>query len=113
MSKKQFINKLFEEINSQTKVELCSLSGTEVFWEGVNGRSRGTIINERDGLIIIQKEKYAWPRLRDLPKEERESFFKWLTGQTLPMVDGVPLEEQDFYFPWDYKRWKEGLPVID
>jgi len=54
-----------------------------------------------------------WPRMRDLPEVERESFREWLYGQTCPLVEGVQMEEQDFYYPWDYNRWKAGLPVID
>ena len=56
---------------------------------------------------------YEWPRLRDLPEEEQAPFLKWLVGQTRPLEAGVPMEEQDFYFPWDYDRWRLGLPVID
>lgn len=56
---------------------------------------------------------FPYPRLRDLPEAEREAFKKRLTGQTVPVVHGVPMDEQDFYYPWDYDRWKRGLPVID
>lgn len=54
-----------------------------------------------------------WPRIKDLPKEEQEPFRKWLGGQTVPLIEGVPMDEQDGYYEWDYKRWKAGLPVID
>ncbi len=54
-----------------------------------------------------------WPRIKDLPKEEREPFQKWLNGQTRPWLDGVPSKKQDGYYQWDYERWKEGLPIID
>lgn len=59
------------------------------------------------------KTKYEFPRLRDLPEKERMPFAKELYGQTCPLVDGLPMGDQDFYYPWDYSRWKAGLPVID
>ena len=54
-----------------------------------------------------------WPRIRDLPEEEREPFRAWLGGQTVPVIEGVPDEEQDGFYWGDYEIWKEGLPVID
>lgn len=54
-----------------------------------------------------------WPRIRDLPASEQASFREWLTGQTMPWIEGEPMEEQDGYYVWDYKRWKEGKPIID
>lgn len=54
-----------------------------------------------------------WPRLRDLAEEERESFEKWLRGQTVPWIDGLPRDEQDAFYPWDYETWKAGLPALD
>lgn len=54
-----------------------------------------------------------WPRINDLPEEERIPFEDWLRGQTRPLLDNTPWEEQDTYYPWDYDRWKAGLPVID
>lgn len=54
------------------------------------------------------------PRIRDLPVEEREPFKAWLTHQTRPIADEtLPRSEWDWYYPWDYARWKQGLPVID
>lgn len=52
-------------------------------------------------------------RIRDLPQEERQPFTKWLAYQTRPLLEGVPMEEQDGYFPWDYQSWKAGLPIED
>lgn len=49
-----------------------------------------------------------WPRVRDLPKSERKPFTRWLAGQGRPWLDGLALQEQDGYFPWDYERWKRG-----
>ena len=54
-----------------------------------------------------------WPRIRDLPEEERKPFYDWLYGQTRPLMDNVPMDEQDAYYSWDYERWKAGLPIID
>ena len=54
-----------------------------------------------------------WPRIRDLPEKEREPFTKALSHQTRPWVDNIPETDQDFYFPWDYDRWKAGSPVFD
>jgi len=55
----------------------------------------------------------GWPRIRDLPEEDREMFGEWLTGSTTPHLEGLPWEEQDAYYPWDYVRWKGGLPNDD
>jgi hypothetical protein len=54
-----------------------------------------------------------WPRIKDLPAEEREEFQTYLSGQTCPLIAGLPLEDQDGYYPWDYDRFKRKLPVID
>ncbi len=50
--------------------------------------------------------KPIYPRLRDLPAVERAAFADWLNGQTCPWIDGLPIEEQDSYYPWDYDSWK-------
>jgi len=63
--------------------------------------------------MIRSEGVYDFPRIRDLPQEEQGDFDRWLDGQTRPLIDGIPLEEQDFYYPWDYDRWKKGLPIID
>ena len=46
-----------------------------------------------------------WPRLRDLPVDERTLFAEWLQGSAVPLVKGCPLHEQDFFFPWDFVVW--------
>lgn len=62
--------------------------------------------------VPIPPMKY--PRLRDLPEGERELYKSWLTGQTRPICNETEAEsEWDWYYPWDYERWKAGLPVID
>lgn len=55
----------------------------------------------------------TWPRIRDLPEREREPFNRWLSGQTRPLMMGVPEHEQDGYFPWDYDRWKGSCIIVD
>lgn len=52
------------------------------------------------------KPKTQWPRLRDLPENEREVFGRWLTGQTCPVIQGEPDSEQDGYYQHDYETWK-------
>ena len=48
-----------------------------------------------------------YPRMKDLPEAEREEFAKWLFGRTRPVNDETePLEQWDWYYPWDYERWK-------
>lgn len=57
-----------------------------------------------------------YPRIRDLPEEEREAFSEWLAGQTMPLeeeYETIPQEEWDWYYRWDYERWKADLPIID
>lgn len=59
------------------------------------------------------QDQGKWLRLRDLPGTERAPFETWLNGQACPVVDGIPMEDQDFYYPWDYARWKSGRAVVD
>lgn len=47
-----------------------------------------------------------WPRIKDLPEKERKPFSTFLYGQTRPLIDGVPMEEQDAYYSWDYENFK-------
>ena len=54
-----------------------------------------------------------WPRVRDLPQAERVPFTRWLAGQTRPMIDGLPMAEQDAYYQGDYENWKSGGRVWD
>ena len=59
-------------------------------------------------LDLSHLKNKPWPRLRDLPEAERIEFEKALRGQTYPLIDGLPMEEQDAYYPWDYAGWKAG-----
>lgn len=52
-------------------------------------------------------------RIRDLPEHEREAFLKRLEGQTRPLVEGLSMEDQDYFYMCDYFEWKMGLPVMD
>lgn len=52
------------------------------------------------------------PRIKDLSLVERKQFTAWLEGQTCPLIEGIPMDEQDGYFSWDYERWKAGVPAI-
>lgn len=60
-----------------------------------------------------KEPEYEYPRLRDLPEEERIPFEKWNYSSTRPLVMGVKLEDQDFYYPWDYAKWKLGMRQDD
>jgi len=60
------------------------------------------------------EEEMKFPRLRDLPELERELFKKYLHGQTMPICDDTaPQSEWDWYYPWDYDRWKSGKAIWD
>lgn len=62
---------------------------------------------------MTMRTETKWPRIRDLPESEREPFTEWLNGQTRPLIDGLPDDEQDGYYRWDYERWRAGWPVVD
>lgn len=55
---------------------------------------------------VSKSETQDWPRIKDLPAKERTPFRKFLGGQTVPLIPGVPEKEQDGYYPWDYLNWK-------
>lgn len=46
----------------------------------------------------------SYPKIRDLPEEERSLFTEWMTGQTRPHLPGEGI--QDGYYPQDYDRWQ-------
>ena len=52
-------------------------------------------------------------RIRDLPQHEQSDFRERLYGQTYPLVQGLPKEDQDYFYICDYDEWKAGLPVMD
>ena len=68
------------------------------------------------GIELLPVEQAAlpaqkrWPRVRDLPEAERGPFLEWLWGSTIPVDESLPDDEQDCYYPWDYKNWKTGAP---
>lgn len=54
------------------------------------------------------KHGMAYARFEDLPKDEVIAFYKFLSGQTMPLVE----EEKNPYgcfYPWDYDNWKASL----
>lgn len=53
------------------------------------------------------------PRMRDLPVEEQAPFLEWMMGQTMPFIEGIAREDQDFFYEHDYRRWKAGLQNFD
>lgn len=54
------------------------------------------------------KDGKPWPRIRDLPLAEQEPFRNWLKGSSTPYLG--PMEEQDGYWPHDYRHWKNSNP---
>jgi len=59
-------------------------------------------------------KKGQYPRIRKLPKHEQAPFRKWLAHQTCPVGDERESQsERDWYYPWDYERWKQSLSVTD
>lgn len=66
----------------------------------------------RPFILIMPKSEYPFPRLRDLPKIERDLFGNWLFHQRRhgyadhPMVGGVEPKDQDFFWLNDYKMWR-------
>ncbi|MCC7349865.1 MAG: hypothetical protein IT446_04785 [Phycisphaerales bacterium] len=60
----------------------------------------------------VMQEQLEYPRMRNLPTEEQAPFAYWMRDQTRPVVEGIRMDEQDFFYPWDYERWKEqGRPT--
>lgn len=66
----------------------------------------------RPEVVLAYRLKHN-SRIRNLPPEEQGPFSKWLLGQTMPCIEGIPSEEQDFYYQEDYNRWKDGLEPLD
>lgn len=56
------------------------------------------------------RPKY-WLRLRDLPEEEQKPFLHYLQTNRIrcPNDPTEMPEEQDFYQPWHYSEWKNGV----
>lgn len=49
--------------------------------------------------VIIHKiEDIAYVRTSELPEDQRELYRKWISGQTVPVIDGAP----DASYAWDY-----------
>lgn len=58
---------------------------------------------------LAQHQVTHWPRIKDLPEQERVPFRQWLSGQTCPLISNLPYEEQDAYYEHDYRNWKLSL----
>jgi 3',5'-cyclic AMP phosphodiesterase CpdA len=112
-------------IQSGAKYWLCGhshvaqhfrLGGTQV-WMNPRGYAHEKIEGFNAWLTLeIDKDDEPvrmWPRVRDLPEEERKPFTKRLRGQTRPMIEGISMDDQDAFYPWDYQDWKDGFPVLD
>lgn len=61
--------------------------------------------------IQMNQKKFNWPRIRNLPEGERQPFLDFLANQTRPMIEGVPMDEQDGYFESDYLNFKRVSPT--
>jgi len=59
--------------------------------------------------LILQMKQIEFQRIRDLLESEQEPFSKFLEYQTCPLVDGIDMKDQDFYYKHDYERWKEQV----
>ena len=59
-------------------------------------------------VVSVQEGSGAptWPRIRNLPAEEREPFALLVAGLSRPYIEGEPLDEQDAYYTGDYREWK-------
>ena len=61
-------------------------------------------------VVSVQEGSGAptWPRIRNLPAEEREPFGLWLhvNAYQRPIIEGVSDSDQDGYYTGDYKDWK-------
>ncbi len=61
------------------------------------------------GNRTVKGTEYNPRRISDLPEEERELFKAFLHLRCCPFLPGVPTEEQDGYWPADYRSWKQSL----
>ena len=48
----------------------------------------------------------GFPRIRELPKEEQEPFREAMQNKEMPWLRGIPENEQDGFWLYDYARWK-------
>ena len=55
----------------------------------------------------------------ELPKEQQKPLWKWLVGQTMPIVEEEGENARECCFKWDYDQWYEAwsrgriAPVYD
>jgi len=50
---------------------------------------------ETDGNI-----HYTYVKFEDIPKKYKDTFDKWMRGQTYGIIDGIPVA-----YVWDLERW--------
>ena len=74
-----------------------------------------TLINKKSETVteLLGVKRMEWPRIRDLPEDHQEPFKKFLCGKTVPVVEDLPIMDQDVYYPWDYKLWCERRGIKD
>lgn len=98
--------------HSETKEPV--VTDTYVALDTTNNKNTCWVYDTKSGLVAVPLPPRIVPRrLRDLPDRERDLFWEWMYGQTRPFEDGLPDEDQDFFFPHDYDRWRAGLPPED
>lgn len=70
--------------------------------------------NKKETLIIPGVFK-AWEGMNIVKissVKEPDKLMKWLTGQTLPLVEDDP-DPTGWCYAWDYLNFLKDLPVID
>jgi hypothetical protein len=98
-----------EDARSKEAVDIDIRLLTRLIYDDVGEGTTGEALARSFSDDWIQEKLLSekkWPRLKDLPPDERDAFDEWLKGRTVPAIDGLPPEEQDAYFPWDYALWK-------
>jgi hypothetical protein len=41
----------------------------------------------------------------ELPQEHQQPFIEWLTGQTIPLIEGEGENSMKCAYKWDYDKW--------
>ena len=70
---------------------------------------RGAIANVVKALgatVDAYQAREPIDRIRDLPATEQGPFLRYLAGQKRPRLPGLPEDQQDGYWRWDYNEWK-------
>ena len=57
---------------------------------------------------VYKSSDCCYIRVRDIKDEEkRKRFEQFMGGQTRPLIEEIPLDEQDCCFSWDYLHFLE------